>query len=49
MDESRMQWEQEVYREVQFQQVNSKPKNFTFKVNDTMHSMLRLPKKKVPN
>ena len=39
MDESRMQWEQEVYREIQFQQVNSKPKKFTFQVNDTMNML----------
>ena len=30
MDESRMQWEQEVYREIQFQQYNSDSKMFTF-------------------
>ena len=36
MDQSAIQWEQEVDQEIQFQQVNSDSKMFTFEVNYTI-------------
>ena len=36
MDQSRMQWEQEIYLEIQFKQDNSDSKVFTFEAEKSM-------------
>ena len=36
MDQSRMQWEQEIYAEIQFKQADSDSKIFTFEAENSM-------------